>query len=110
LSEEECRAVRSEAFEIVNKAHTCNDDTECAPTNWPGCARPSSSKALAKIEPLHKKFTEGQCKDPDARACPETPVVYCKQGLCVFRHRAGEAGNPDAAGSAGPAKGEPAKK
>lgn len=90
LDEKECLKLRGEAFEIVNEAHPCGSDADCELSSWPGCERPISSKNKARIDPLAAKFTEGKCKDEEARECPEPPTVYCKQGLCVFRHEAGE--------------------
>lgn len=97
LSEEECNALRGQAFEIINVQcdgclpHTCNDDTDCIGTTWPGCTKPVNKKNLDKIGALETKFNEGSCKE-DEHSCPDAPEVYCKQGLCVFRHRPGEAG------------------
>jgi hypothetical protein len=88
LSEEECLKLRGSAYEIINEAHTCNDDADCFPSEWPGCSRPASSKNLARVKDYKGKFDGGGCKE-EAPSCPETPEVYCKQGLCVFRHLSG---------------------
>jgi hypothetical protein len=97
LSEEQCLTLRSDAFEIINVqcdgclAHTCNDDTDCIGTIWPGCIKPVNKKNLDKIAAFETKFKEGSCSE-DTQTCPDAPDVYCKQGLCVFRHRPGESG------------------
>ncbi len=96
-SEEECNKIRGQAYEIINVQcegclpHTCNDDTDCIGTTWPGCMKPVNKKNLDKIAAFEKGFTDGSCKE-DEQTCPDAPDVYCKQGLCVFRHRPGEAG------------------
>ncbi len=93
-SEKECLALRAEAFEIINVQgegnlpHTCNDDSGCIGTEWPSCSKPSSKKNEAKIGALMSQFEGGGCKE-DPSDCPESPDVYCKQGLCVHRFRAG---------------------
>jgi hypothetical protein len=97
LSEEECLKLRGQAYEIINVQcdgclpHTCNDDTDCIGTTWPGCIKPVNKKNLEKVSALEKKFKEGSCKEEE-QTCPDAPDVYCKQGLCVFRHRPGESG------------------
>jgi hypothetical protein len=94
LSDDECLGVRTEAFDIINQAHTCNDDTECEVSAWPGCGKPVSSKNQALITPIKEKFDKGSCKEPEG-SCREPPEVYCKQGLCVFREKPGQE-NPTA--------------
>ena len=95
-NEEECLKLRSEAYEIINVQcegcvpHTCNDDSDCIGTSWPGCTKPVNKKNLDKIAAFETQFKEGSCKE-DEQTCPDAPDVYCKQGLCVFRHRPGEA-------------------
>ena len=55
---------------------------------WPGCIKPISAKNGEKIDAIKQKFDKGECKEPEAANCPETPPeVYCKQGLCVFRYK-----------------------
>jgi len=92
LSEQECMALRSEAFDIINESHTCNDDTDCIASEWPGCGKPLNLKNESRVTPLKGKFDEGKCAEP-ASECREIPEVYCKQGLCVFRETVGGA-NP----------------
>lgn len=97
LSEEECLKIRGEAFDIINdqardSPHTCADDADCHASEWPGCPMPINTKNRDKIAPLKKKFDEGKCTDEEQK-CPETPLMYCKQGLCVKKHEAGEKGN-----------------
>ncbi|MEM1033847.1 MAG: hypothetical protein AAGN82_26165 [Myxococcota bacterium] len=92
LDEAQCTVLRGEAFEIVNEAHTCGSDAECELSAWPGCERPINTKGLARVEAVATKWNEGKCQEEEeARVCPEPPTVYCKQGLCVFRHRPGTA-------------------
>lgn len=93
LSEEECLKVRGQAFEILNEPHTCNDDSGCQFSDWPGCPKPASRKNQERIDGLRKQFIDGSCKDEDT-GCREPPDVYCKQGLCVFREVAGGTPNP----------------
>lgn len=88
LSESECRALRSEAYDIINESHTCNDDTDCNASEWPGCGKPLNTKNESRVEPLKGKFDEGKCTEPPSE-CREVPEVYCKQGLCVFRETVG---------------------
>ncbi|MBW2459843.1 MAG: hypothetical protein JRI68_35455 [Deltaproteobacteria bacterium] len=88
LSETECNVLRSEAFDVINESHTCNDDTDCLASEWPGCGKPLNVKNEARVKPLKDKFHEGKCKEP-TRDCREIPEVYCKQGLCVFRETVG---------------------
>ncbi len=89
LKVEECNALRGDGFEKLNAAHTCNDDSDCVPSEWPGCAKPTSAKDKARITELKTKFDAGKCEEPAAK-CRETPEIYCKQGLCVFREQAGQ--------------------
>jgi hypothetical protein len=92
-SEQECLALRGAAFELINAPHTCNDDTGCMYSQWPGCAKPVSRKNQDQIDAIKKQFDEGSCQD-DENTCREPPDVYCKQGLCVFREVAGGDQNP----------------
>ena len=93
LDEAACTDLRGQAFEIINKAHTCNSDADCRGTDWPGCAKPISNKNFTNVAEFKKKFAAGQCKE-SKEPCRDTPEIYCKQGLCVFREVAGGAANP----------------
>jgi len=95
LSETECLGLRSEAFDVVNESHPCADDTDCRATEWPLCPKPSSTKNYQRIAAVKAKFDKGKCTEPEKK-CRETPEVYCKQGLCVFRERPGAANPVDA--------------
>ena len=93
LSEDECAGLRTQAFDVINNddkkaPHTCNDDSECMPTEWPLCPKPVNNKNYERIAAIKKRFDDGSCKEP-AKECRETPEVYCKQGLCVFREKPG---------------------
>jgi len=88
LSESECMGLRSQAFDIINESHTCNDDADCLASEWPGCGKPLNTKNEGRVKPIQAKFDEGKCKEPE-RQCREIPEVYCKQGLCVFRESVG---------------------
>ncbi len=88
LSEEKCNEVRGAAYEIINEAHTCNSDADCVETEWPGCTKPASRKNKKRITAFKTKFDDGNCKEPQTE-CREIPEIYCKQGLCVFREKAG---------------------
>lgn len=89
LDDAKCEVLRSEAFDIINAAHVCADDADCVPTSWPGCAKPVSSKNKTRVAELKEKFDQGKCVEAKAN-CRETPEIYCKQGLCVFRELAGQ--------------------
>lgn len=106
LKEEECLKIRGEAYDIVNDAkmenpHTCADDADCDASSWPGCAMPINVKNRDRIAVFKEQFDKGSCKEPEQQ-CPEPPLMYCKQGLCVKEHKAGEKGNvtPTSADSA----------
>ncbi len=94
LSVQECDKLRAEAYEILNEAHTCNDDADCLPSDWPGCAKPLNTKNHERMAPFKEKFDAGSCTEPSDITCPDVPLMYCKQGLCVAKHEAGESGNP----------------
>jgi hypothetical protein len=109
LPVEKCRELRVQAFDILTgQAHPCSSDADCFPSDWPGCAQPLSAKNREKILEIKKDFDEGSCvehpdiKKDEERECREPPIVYCKQGLCVFREQAGQTnpnrpgGSPDA--------------
>lgn len=85
----ECESLRGQAFDIINTAHVCADDADCVPTSWPGCSKPVNSKNKARVVELKEKFDKGKCVEAEAK-CRETPEIYCKQGLCVFRELAGQ--------------------
>lgn len=89
LSSEECLKLRGDAYQVVNEAHTCNDDGDCHQSEWPGCAKPISSKNKARVDVHQAKYDKGGCTD-DEDSCSQPPEVYCKQGLCVFRYLAGD--------------------
>ena len=97
LSETECLKLRGQAFDILNDQNhdhpqTCADDADCYASEWPGCPMPINGKNKDRITPIKDKFDKGNCKEP-ASQCPDTPLMYCKQGLCVSKHVAGEKGN-----------------
>ena len=76
-------------FEVINQAHTCNGDSDCTASEWPGCERPVSKRHKAMIDGKQKSFKEGNCSD-EPKNCRKAPEVYCKQGLCVFREQPGQ--------------------
>ena len=94
LDPKECLKLREDAFELLNNAQHCNNDTECRQSDWPGCAKPLSQESYGKIKPMKDSFTKGKCQETKAD-CREPPEVYCKQGLCVHR----EKGTPEGAGN-----------
>jgi hypothetical protein len=94
LEPKECLQLRVDAFELLNKAQHCNNDSECRQSDWPGCAKPESQATFDKIKPSKDAFTKGKCVE-DKADCREPPEVYCKQGLCVHR----EKGTPEGAGN-----------
>lgn len=79
-----CDQIRGEAFEMLNKAHPCANDSDCRQSEWPGCEKPVSNENHGKIAPMQAKFTEGKCEEKKME-CRKPPPVYCKQGLCVTR-------------------------
>ena len=93
LDETACTDLRGQAFEVINKAHTCNSDADCRGTDWPGCSKPINGKHFAKVAVFKGKFVKGQCTE-GKESCRDAPEIYCKQGLCVFRELAGGAPNP----------------
>ena len=84
LSEPACLQLRSEAFEIINGVHVCDDDSDCLPSNWPGCAKPLNTDHHLRLGRLETRFTEGHCREPEA-SCREPLEVYCDRSFCVFR-------------------------
>lgn len=96
LDETKCMDLRGQAYEtLTGKAHPCGDDADCIASTWPGCPQPVSTKSQAKIDEIKKQFDEGKCGEhekvaalDDVSKCREAPVVYCKQGLCVFKETA----------------------
>jgi hypothetical protein len=94
LDAKECLKIRVDAFDLLNAAQHCNNDTECRQSDWPGCSKPMSQETHGKIRPMKDSFTKGKCQEPKAD-CREPPEVYCKQGLCVHR----EMGTPEGAGN-----------
>ena len=82
----QCNTIRSDAFDILNKAQHCNDDKDCRQSEWPGCAKPLSLASFDKIHPMKEGYQKGKCAEP-ASDCKEPPPVYCKQGLCVHREK-----------------------
>ena len=86
LEPNECLKIRVDAFELLNKAQHCNNDTECRQSDWPGCAKPVSMETHGKIRPMKESFTKGKCEEKK-EDCREPPEVFCKQGLCVHREK-----------------------
>ncbi len=95
MDPKECDKLRSDAFELVNKAQHCNADPDCKQSEWPGCAKPLSSTNFDKIHGWKEAFAKGQCVEKKDE-CKPPPESYCKQGLCVHR----EKGTPEGAGAA----------
>ena len=94
MDPKDCLQVRSDAFELLNKAQHCNNDGDCRQSDWPGCAKPVSIESFDKIKPMKDAITKGKCVETK-QDCREPPEVYCKQGLCVHR----EKGTPEGAGN-----------
>ena len=94
MDPKECLQLRSDAFDVLNKAQHCNNDGDCRQSDWPGCAKPVSVESHGKIKPMKDSFQKGKCEEAKAD-CREPPEVYCKQGLCVHR----EKGTPEGAGN-----------
>ena len=88
LSEEACQGLRSQAFDIINGVHPCAEDTDCVPSDWPGCAKPLNTDDHRRIGQLKAKFDQGQCQEPEAR-CGELVEMHCDRNFCVARPPAG---------------------
>ena len=97
MEEKECTALKIQAFDILNKAQHCNNDTDCKGSAWPDCQKPLSSTNAAEIKPKQDAYFGGKCEEAVA-ACSDTTPIYCKQGLCVRK----EKGAPDSAGGTAP--------
>ena len=89
-----CDKLRGDAFELLNKAQHCNTDADCRQSDWPGCAKPESLATYDKIKPMAEAYKKGNCDEPKI-PCGESPVSYCKQGLCAHK----EKGTPEGAGN-----------
>jgi hypothetical protein len=88
MEPKECDKLRSEAFDLLNVAQHCNNDTECRASDWPGCSKPLSNASHDKIKPMRDSFQKGKCEEPaSTKDCKPAPEVYCKQGLCVHREK-----------------------
>ncbi|WP_281331644.1 hypothetical protein [Polyangium sp. 6x1] len=94
MDPKECDKIRGEAFDLLNKAQHCNADADCKQSDWPGCAKPVSGHTLDTIKPMAENYKKGQCEEPTVK-CDTPPESYCKQGLCVHRHK----GTPEGAGA-----------
>lgn len=86
MEEKECDKIRGDAFELLNKAQHCNNDTDCRQSDWPGCQKPESEKTFETIKPMKEQFQKGKCEEPKSD-CKPPPEVYCKQGLCTHREK-----------------------
>ncbi|HHH11563.1 MAG TPA: hypothetical protein ENK23_05755 [Sorangium sp.] len=86
LDDKACTGLRTQAFDILNEPHTCNDDIDCVGSEWPGCTRPLSKRNRARIAPLKEQFVDGKCVEKP-QDCRQPPEIYCKQGLCVFNEK-----------------------
>jgi hypothetical protein len=96
MDPKECEKLREDAFELLNKAQHCNNDSECRQSDWPGCPKPLSNETRDKTKPMKDSFFKGKCEEKKIDPpCREPPEVYCKQGLCVHR----EKGTPEGAGN-----------
>ena len=94
MEEKECTALKIQAFDILNKAQHCNNDTDCKGSVWPDCQKPLSSTNAAEIKPKQDAYLTGKCEEA-LPACTDTTPVYCKQGLCVRK----EKGTPESQGA-----------
>lgn len=86
-----CDALASKAFDLLNDRHLCSTDVDCMVCEWPDATRAISKGDMDKIRPLKKEFEDGKCTH-DLKPPATPPEVYCKQGLCVVRHKAADAG------------------
>lgn len=86
LDEEQCRTLRSRAFDELNGSHACRDDADCVQSEWPGCTKPLNREAQGRIVRLKAEFDDGGCKEPSA-SCAAAPEVYCDRQLCIFHYR-----------------------
>lgn len=97
MEEKECTKLKIEAFDIVNKAQHCNNDTDCRGSTWPDCAKPLSEASAAEIKKRADAYYAGKCEEAKLDCKDDTPI-YCKQGLCVRK----EKGASETPGSAAP--------
>lgn len=86
LDAKACTVLRTQAFDILNEPHTCNDDIDCIGSEWPGCTKPLSKKNRGRMAPMRQQFDDGKCVEKE-QECREPPEIYCKQGLCVFNEK-----------------------
>ncbi|HKQ69565.1 MAG TPA: hypothetical protein VJT73_09505 [Polyangiaceae bacterium] len=86
MSPEECTKLRDKSFELINSASICAKDTDCKPSEWPGCAKPVNADSFDKIHGMMEGFKKGKCEEKPTD-CKPPPVVFCQEGLCAFRYK-----------------------
>jgi hypothetical protein len=86
LDPQECTKLRDKSFELINQASQCTQDSDCKPSEWPGCAKPVNNDSFGKIHAMMDTFKKGKCEEKPAE-CPKTLPVYCQEGLCAFRYK-----------------------
>lgn len=97
MEEKDCTKLKMDAFDVLNKAQHCNNDTDCRGSAWPDCQKPLSSTSAADIKTKEDAYFLGKCEEAKP-ACTDTTPIYCKQGLCVRK----EKGTPESAGDTPP--------
>lgn len=97
MEEKDCTKLKMDAFDVLNKAQHCNNDTDCRGSVWPDCQKPLSSVSATDIKAKEDAYFTGKCEEAKP-TCSDTTPIYCKQGLCVRK----EKGAPGSAGDAPP--------
>ena len=86
MDAKECGKLREDAFTIINTASVCTADTDCKPSEWPGCAKPVNTSGFDNIHAMMEKFKAGKCEEKPSD-CKPPPVVFCQEGLCAFKYK-----------------------
>ncbi|MEZ4302724.1 MAG: hypothetical protein R3B70_47815 [Polyangiaceae bacterium] len=89
MEEKECTKLKIEAFDLLNKAQHCNNDSDCNGSDWPDCQKPISAANTEEIQKKRDAYFTGQCEEQKP-VCSDTTPVYCKQGLCVRKEKGAE--------------------
>jgi len=97
MEEKDCTKLKMDAFDVLNKAQHCNNDTDCRGSVWPDCQKPLSNVSATDIKAKEDAYFTGKCEEAKP-TCSDTTPIYCKQGLCVRK----EKGAPGSAGDTPP--------
>jgi hypothetical protein len=86
MDPKDCAQLRESSFELINAANNCSTDSDCRPTEWPGCQRPINAQNFDAIHQKMESFRKGKCEEKPAN-CKQAPAVYCAEGICAFRYK-----------------------